>query len=280
MPRIYGYVRPYPGRLGRQVRDFVEDQGFVLGPGMVVAAGATDTYASRWIMRATMDLLVLPFHLHRGDGGRVLDAIGVLMSLPEDVDLGGLTVLMPVRAFSWGSSFQRRMELLRETRPHIAGQLLVAHQDEIGSASLAARLRRAYARPPSTAPLVRSPSMAPPTVRDLPPHAPIDYDDLISIGASDAESAHFEITREPTASGMQLTRRRTDPPAHSQERARTIQSDGVSGTTAPPSSGSERSSRIQPTGETTPESARESFRRAAEIGARVRKEIQDRKKGK
>jgi hypothetical protein len=259
---------------------------------MVVAAGATDTYASRWIMRATMDLLVLPFHLHRGDGGRVLDAIGVLLSLPEDVDLGGLTVLMPVRAFSWGSSFQRRLELLRETRPHIASELLIAHQDELGSPVLASRLRRAHARPPSTAPLVRSASVAPPTLRDLPAPNPVDYEEF-SAEDAEHESAHFEVTREPTVSGMQLRRRRTDPPKRTQSQPRSpphSQPPGGSrssappaggrSTTAPPSSDSERSSRILPTGGDTAESARESFRRAAEIGAKARQDVQSRKKGK
>lgn len=284
MPRIYGYVRPYPGRLGKQVREFVEEQGFVLGPGMVVAVGATDTYASRWIMRATMDLLVLPFHLHRGDGGRVLDAIGVLLSLPEDVDLGGLTVLMPVRAFSWGSSFQRRLELLRETRPHIASQLLIAHQDEIGSPVLASRLRRVHGRPPSTAPLVRSASVAPPTLRDLPSSSPVDYDEF-SIDDSHRESAHFEITREPVASGTQLRRRRTDPPGRGGSVSPSGSDSSVPprrdrSTSAPPSSDSARASLILPKGGDTAESARESFRRAAEIGAKARQDVQSRKKGK
>src|SRR5690606_16995107 len=68
---------------------------------------------------------------------------------------------------SWGSSFQRRLELLKETRPHIASQLIIAHQDEIGSPTLATRLRRLCARPPSTAPMVRSQSMLPDSTQNM-----------------------------------------------------------------------------------------------------------------
>jgi hypothetical protein len=292
MPRVYGYVRPYPGRLGKQVRDFVEEQGFVLGPGMVVAAGATDIYASRWIMRATMDLLVLPFHLHRGDGGRVLDAIGVLMSLPEDVDLGGLTVLMPVRAFSWGSSFQRRLELLRDTRPGLAAQILIAHQDEIGSPTLASRLRRAFARPPSTTPLVRSASVAPPTMRDVPAFQSPPPPAFPSFPAEDPASAQWEISRERAVSGMQMRNKvfegegaveeitvyesQTQIPS---QRPAGLVDDSLRSSSAPPSSNAERASLILPKGQEEPSAARESFRRAAEIGAKARQDA-GRKKGK
>lgn len=301
MPRVYGYVRPYPGRLGKQVRDFVESQGFVLGPGMVVAAGATDAYASRWILRATMDLLVLPFHLHRGDGGQVLDAIGVLMSLPEDVDLGDLPVLMPVRAFSWGSSFQRRLELLRDTRPGIARQLMIAHQDEIGTQALASRLRRTYARPQSKAPLVgppsgfsglNTPSMAPPTVRQpagqwsdsepadqgtsswlIPDRVPSSHPtssrssgtrpsqrapEPIDYGLSDLPQSQEPAVSEPAVSGERAIRDKEPQPSLILPRLPEDLEHGK---------GSE------------PDSARERFRRAAELGARARLDAHEKKKG-
>ena len=307
MPRVYGYVRPYPGRLGKQVRDFVEEQGFVLGPGMVVAAGATDAYASRWILRATMDLLVLPFHLHRGDGGQILDAIGVLMSLPVDVDLGGLPVLMPVRAFSWGYSFQRRLELLRETRPHIAHQLIIAHQDEIGSPTLASRLRRLCGRAPSTAPLVRSQSVLPDstpnaslpvTMRHPPPfggdHPVLDGRDNTRFEGS----ARFE--RSPSsrpASSRPSGTRPTRPPINFPDgdfapvlsapvlSAPAVSEPVVSGARVKRSSSEdvERTSLVLPklpsNLEGEPDSARERFRRAAEIGQQTRKDASSRKKG-
>jgi hypothetical protein len=252
---------------------------------MVVAAGATDIYASRWIMRATMDLLVLPFHLHRGDGGRVLDAIGVLMNLPEDVDLGGLTVLMPVRAFSWGSSFQRRLELLGDTRPLIASQILIAHQDEIGSPTLASRLRRAYARPPSTATLVRSASISPPTLRDVPA---IGSPPPPAFPAEDPASAQWEIFRERAVSGVQVRSQDEEDAisaADSQGKMPSLRPGITSerasrSTSVPPSSDSERSSLILPTAKAGDESARERFRRAAEIGKKARHDAAGRKKGK
>jgi hypothetical protein len=256
MPRVYGYVRPYPGRLGKQVKEFVEDQGFELGPGMVVAAGATDAYASRWIMRATMDLLVLPFHVHRGDGGQVLDAIGVLLSLPEDVNLGELTVLMPVRAFSWGSSFQRRLDLLQRTRPQVADRLIIAHQDEIGSDTLAARLRRSQVRSASTGPAVASPTMPPPTLRD---HSGLSRDLIQNSRSEEYGSASWPVSSPPAASGLRLKA-------------------GVGEVSlAPvPLSTTASSGPVDP----TPESARDSFRRAAEIGAKARRETAERKKGR
>jgi hypothetical protein len=316
MPRIYGYVRPYPGRLGKQVRDFVEEQGFVLGPGMVVAAGATDTYASRWILRATMDLLVLPFHLHRGDGGQVLDAIGVLMSLPEDVDLGGLPVLMPVRAFSWGSSFQRRLDLLRDTRPHVARQLIIAHQDEIGSPTLASRLRRLCARPPSTAPLVRSQSMMPepfPGMATLPPtmrHPPPFWNDHPLLDQGDSAWPERNPSSRPASSrpsGTRPTRPPIDLPGDDWVSApseptlsepvlskpilsRPILSEpsasepAVSGARAKRGTfeESERTSMVLPKSparvDGEPDSAQDRFRRAAEIGQQARKDASTRKK--
>lgn len=314
MPRVYGYVRPYPGRLGKQVRDFVEEQGFVLGPGMVVAAGATDVYASRWILRATMDLLVLPFHLHRGDGGQILDAIGVLMSLPEDVDLGGLPVLMPVRAFSWGSSFQRRLELLKDTRPGISRQLIIAHQDEIGSPSLASRLRRTHARPPSKVPLVRSrsmlpglggsnPSIMPPTVRQpagqwtdfeespsaswrisdgvpnshpassrpsgtrptVPPRAPSEVDLTFQTAADQqVPSEVFGSERVVSEPAISLERLRKDAPVEAERTSLIL----------PRLPG-----EVRADAEAEPDSAKERFRRAAEIGQKARQEAASKKKG-
>ncbi len=296
MPRVYGYVRPYPGRLGKQVRDFVEEQGFVLGPGMVVAAGATDAYASRWILRATMDLLVLPFHLHRGDGGQVLDAIGVLMNLPEDVDIGDLQVFMPVRAFSWGSSFQRRLDLLKDTRPGIARQLIIARQDEIGSQTLASRLRRAHARPQSKAPLVRapsgftslvSPSMAPPTVR----HPAGQWSDsergssswLISdrVPSSHPASSRPSGTRPSYRAPEPIDYGLSDSPS-SQEAA--VSEPAVSGERAKGENDAHPSlilPKLPPDLERDSEgdSARERFRRAAEIGARARQDALGKKKG-
>lgn len=314
MPRVYGYVRPYPGRLGKQVRDFVEEQGFVLGPGMVVAAGATDVYASRWILRATMDLLVLPFHLHRGDGGQILDAIGILMTLPEDVDLGGLPVLMPVRAFSWGSSFQRRLELLKDTRPGIFQKLIIAHQDEIGSPSLASRLRRAHARPASKAPLVRSrsmlpdlggahPSIMPPTVRQPAGHF-TDVEESLSaswIIGDGVPSSH------PASSRPSGTRPTVRPRAHSEvdliqspfsdQLGYTEKADSERMVSEPAVSlerlrkdapvDVERASLIlprlpsdaRPDAEAEPDSAKERFRRAAEIGQKARQESANKKKG-
>jgi hypothetical protein len=308
MSRVYGYVRPYPGRLGKQVRDFVEEQGFVLGPGMVVAAGATDIYASRWILRATMDLLVLPFHLHRGDGGQILDAIGVLLSLPDDVDLGGLPVLMPVRAFSWGSSFQRRLEVLRDTRPLIARQLIIAHQDEIGSPALASRLRRAHARPASKVPLVRSrtmlpglgsasPSIAPPTVR-LPAGQWLDFEENSS-GSWRLERVPSSEPASSRPSGTRATIRPAGPAdidlseVHLDESSMGSERGGRGPLVSEPAMSGERERRSQARdeereslilprlpkeGEADADSAKERFRRAAEIGAKTRLDTAGKKK--
>ena len=246
--------------------------------------------------------------------------------MPEDVDLGGLPILMPVRAFSWGSSFQRRLDLLRDTRPHIARELIIAHQDEIGSQTLASRLRRLCARPPSAAPLVRSQSMLPeslpsatlmpPTMRHPPPfwgdHPLVDQADSfwserrpssqpassrpsgtrptrppISLPEDDWASMPREpASREPALSEPVLSKPVLSKPIL-REPIRSepkLSEPMVSGARAKRGDGEEqeRASMVLPKLPTAtdgePESARDRFRRAAEIGQQARKDASSRKK--
>ncbi len=263
-------MRPYPGRLGKQVIQFVEAQGFKLPPGMILPAGTTDVRAARWIQRTPMDLLVLPFHVHRGPAGEVLDAVGVLLELADHIDLDRLSIFMPVRAFSWGASFQRRIDTLREARPSLAGALLIAHQDEIGTATLGARLKR-----------------------------------MVESNRTSARSARFSASAEVSSSsressssrGLSLMPVRGVPPSSRRPSEFPPSAPWLNGTEKLPSSaltasevpasfetGAEVHSQPMPRSGIRshgkddlqgPASARENFRRAAEIGAKARRELEE-----
>ena len=271
VPAVYSYIRPYPGRLGKQIQDFVESLGLSLGRDMKVEAGTSDADAARWIIRTPMHLLVLPFHLHRCPSGGVLDGIGVLQQLPEEEVLNGVTIVMPVRAFSWGSSFQRRTQALKAERAHLHAKLIVAHQDEISGASLASRIRRSLERNNVSLPRSSYPSIAPSSLPSpqsgftrssrIPASAQpssgvkVAYGRDLGAGAKRtlvlpelpqdlAGSASFEknaVSFEKTAVSFEKTATAHEKAAASHER-------------------------------TTAQSAKDSFRRAAEIGAKAREE--------
>jgi len=216
---------------------------------MVVATGTPNDRVARFIQRNPIDLLVLPFHLHRGEAGEALDGVGVLLELPADESLANMVILMPVRSFSWGASFQRRFEALRAARPDIASSIVIAHQDELGKATLAARLKRSrealaqdrlFAGPASSHGRSRGVRLA--TL--VPDAAPVSArtNEMLSLiptdrGSSPSSGTWLTGEESPASAPSSFVgRRRTDPE--------------LSGA----------------------ESARESFRRAAEIGARAREE--------
>lgn len=278
MPGVGGCVRPYPGRLGKQVIQFVEAQGYQIPPSMVVSAGTTDVRAARWIQRNHVDLLVLPFHLHRGSAGEVLDAVGVLFELPEDFDTENLSIFMPVRAFSWGASFQRRIDSLREQRPSLAASVLIAHQDEVGTTSLGTRLRR----------MVESNRAASRTARFAASSAfiPRDFSELEATSTSLSSAGGFTLmpvqgvppsSRRPSGfppsapwlnGSDQMTPSGIRPVEHaaSSEEPGSVKSGNYS--TMPRSSVRGHNAREV----AGPASARENFRRAAEIGAQARRD--------
>lgn len=267
MSGVGGCVRPYPGRLGKQVTGFVEQQGYSIKPSMIVPAGTPDSRAAKWIHRTPLDLLVLPFHLHRGANGEVLDAVGILLELPEEFEQLQMSIFMPVRAFSWGASFQRRLDTLREYRPMLAASMLVAHQDELGTATLAARMRRAIEAARSAArnqrlsvPAGGAPASTRFSASGALPLMPVHRPSPSSFPPS-AAWLNGEDVLPPSLSGEV-----DSGPGSLRAPVSGVQGpvSGVQG----PSSGIVSREGAQ----SAPESARESFRRAAEIGARARQE--------
>jgi hypothetical protein len=242
----YGHFRPYPGRLGGAVRSFVEGQGFTLGRGGEIEAGISNQEVARAIIKVRLELIVLPFHLHRAKDGSVLDAVGVLLQLPVEADIGRLTFFMPVRDFSWGASFQRRLDELSELRPHFISRILVAHESELGTPALAARLRRVHERRRVTiAPL--GPSSRP-----------------LSLLPQDGQSF---LDLEPWSEDVL---RQKAPP--SLVPPNSLPTSGWV-TVRPPVSGDDiigLSANLGDMEADVPESARERFRRAAELGAKAR----------
>jgi hypothetical protein len=221
--------------------------------------------------------LVLPFHLHRGAGGEVLDAVGVLLELGEEFDSDKLSLFMPVRAFSWGASFHRRIDSLREQRPLLAASLLIAHQDEIGTTSLAARLRR----------MVEANRAAARTARFAPNSM------VLTRGASqshETEDTDTSDTGPTSTAALSLMPLHGSPPSSrrpsgfppsapwlngSEKLSSSVSSSreeqGAASRTDPysvlPRSGVRSHGSQELSG---PASARENFRRAAEVGAEAR----------
>lgn len=142
MNREYAIVRPYPGTLGAVVQEFVEGLGLTLAEGVHPSEGTPDDRCAQWMARSGAFLFVVPFHMHRGGQREVLDGIGVIQSLPTDFPLDQRVLFMPVRDFSWSASFQRRFDELKSARPEIMPHLVTAHEEELGSPILRAKLRR------------------------------------------------------------------------------------------------------------------------------------------
>lgn len=283
-----GFVRPYPGRLGTRVREFVTAAGFVVGPNSVLPQGASDERAARWILRNHFDLLVVPFHLHRGESGEVLDGVGVLLNLPQIELLRRTTFFMPVRKFSFHASFQRRLEVLEERRPDLLPWLVAVHQDELERHVVLTRLRRIQeARRRQTAGTTILPP-APLDGEEAPAFELWRQADWSSAGRpSDARAeklrsswparapseAAVAESSVPLASPVGVTE---DPQARNTSgmffRAKSHRS-GI-----PPSArvAGALSSRVR----TDIENARDSFRRATEIGAQARKDFEEAKKAR
>lgn len=142
MNRGYALVRPYPGALGDTIRRCVEELALSPVEAAQPIAGTSDERCAQWIARTDAVLVVVPFHMHRGGSREALDGVGILQHLPADFSCEGRVLFMPVRDFSWSASFQRRIDDLRSVRPDLQATLVVAHEDELGTPSLRAKLRR------------------------------------------------------------------------------------------------------------------------------------------
>ncbi len=165
MVGTFSIVRPYPGQMGRTVEQFVDGLDLTPALGVAPSAGTSDEQAARWISRTVAQLLVVPFHFHRGADQSRLDGIGALLYLPANFDFASRVIFMPVRAFSWTTSFQPRFEILKRERPRLAEHLIVAHEGDFETPALQLRVKRALealeerrSLPPASR---RPPSMTP-----------------------------------------------------------------------------------------------------------------------
>lgn len=283
MRRYCGFIRPYPGALGHQVVRCVESAGYSIFQGSAIAAGVSDERCARWIERSALELLVVPYHLHRGGRGRVLDGIGVLLHLPADYLPAAHRFFMPVGRFSWGASFARRYRQLALERPDLAACLLVAHESELSLPDCSERLRRCHDGP--LPPLAIEPAVrgwattAPPrpgqhasTPRDM--RLPLESSQLSLLPPSDPDRVLSLSSRPsslPPSSGSwlsQSSRRSSLPPS--------------SGTVLSASAAQSARRGETPTQSVRKgiEAARENFRRATEIGAQARLDFERGRKGR
>lgn len=161
----FSIVRPYPGQLGKTVERFVAGLDLTPALGVPPPIGTSDEHTARWLSRTVAQLLVVPFHFHRGADQSRLDGIGALLALAPSFDVTGRVLFMPVRSFSWTTSFQPRYDLLKSERPQLAEHLIVAEESELESPALYVRVKRALdifeerrTRPPTQRPSAQRPS--------------------------------------------------------------------------------------------------------------------------
>lgn len=161
----FSIVRPYPGQLGKAVESFATSLELTPALGVAPPIGTSDEHTARWLSRSVAQLLVVPFHFHRGVDQSRLDGVGALLALPPSFDFTGRVLFMPVRGFSWTTSFQPRYDLLRSERPELAEHLIVAQEGELESSALHLRVKRALeatgerrSRAPTQRPRARTPA--------------------------------------------------------------------------------------------------------------------------
>ncbi len=144
--RSFAVVRPYPSQIRKRVFSFLQSMSFELGPGLELATGTPDDVAARWLEAVVVDMLLLPFHVHRDANGSVVDGVGVALRIPKHFVERNTMILMPVSAFSLSSTFPRRFEELQKARPGVHRQVILMPESEIG----AERIRTLIRRPPQS----------------------------------------------------------------------------------------------------------------------------------
>lgn len=138
----YAEVRPHRGSMRERVAAFLAEIGYERGTDMCIEPGTSDEVAADWASRTQADLLVLPFHVHRDEAGRVVDGVGVASRLGEPLLSRGVPIVMPVSDFSREASFARRFEELRAGRPDVWERVVVLGESDVGSQDIARAIRR------------------------------------------------------------------------------------------------------------------------------------------
>lgn len=140
-------IRPTEDRLQQRAVAFLETLGFYVDEARTVPAGTPDREAADFVTaHAEADLVLLPFHLHRDTHGAVIDGFGVLHRLDDAFFRRGLPIVMPVSHFSMASSFERRMENLRERRSPAVDLLVPLPEDEVGAPGARFRIQKISTR--------------------------------------------------------------------------------------------------------------------------------------
>ena len=156
-------VRPANDRLQQRVVAFLSTLGFAIDEGCTIPARTSDKAAADFIRKhGDVDLLLLPFHLHRDTEDRVVDGFGVLHQLDARYFARNIPIVMPVSSFSLASSFERRMEDLRAKRSPAVDLLIPLPEDEIGAPGARFRiLKLSSKRRPHESGVVARPSSLP-----------------------------------------------------------------------------------------------------------------------
>lgn len=143
--RIFAAIRPHDARIQERVFALLEGLGCKLGAGMSIAPKTPSHIAARRINEfEDIDLLLLPFHVHRDSTGRTGDGVEVASLLSTQGEHPTYPILMPVSTFSLHSSFPRRQQDIAQARPEIHRRIIVMPETEIGSYEVRSRLLRSW----------------------------------------------------------------------------------------------------------------------------------------
>lgn len=210
MGKVFAFVRPEARALRERISGFLESIGYRQGPGLSIEARTPDEEAAGWADLLDVDLLVLPYHLHRDVHGQTVDGIGVALLLSEKYEFR-IPILMPVSAYSLKAGFNPRLEVLRQKRPLIARAVVPMTEHDIGSTRIVAQLRRVVG---SSTSIPAPPLSTPLTVR---PGAIFSTRPEASADGSDGARAVFTTvppvtsSRSPTAGSGEGSLERVTP---------------------------------------------------------------------
>lgn len=209
MGRVFAFVRPEARALRERISGFLDSIGYRLGPGLSLEARTPDEEAATWADQLNVDLLVLPYHLHRDVHGQTVDGIGVALLLSEKYE-GRLPILMPVSAYSLKAGFNPRLEVLKHKRPLVARCVVPMTEHDIGSTRIVAQLRRVVGAMGS---IPAPPLSAPPTVRHAPGYTgrPLANDTSGGDGAGFATVPPVRSYRSPDVGSADGTGERAAP---------------------------------------------------------------------
>ena len=134
--------RPYSRRIRSRVFSALHDLGYDLAGAEIIPPGTSNREAAARLDRASVDLFLVPFHVHRGHDDSILDGLQVLRRLSANFHRRAAPILMPVSQFSLQSSFSRRWQVFSEERTLLAERTVLIPENRVSAQELRERLEQ------------------------------------------------------------------------------------------------------------------------------------------